>query len=42
MQSNSDQFNPKSDKTRLYKLPHIGKYSQQAQKVVKLFLLTLK
>ena len=30
--SNSDQSNPGSDKTRFYKLPYIGKYSEQAQK----------
>ena len=30
--SNSDQFNPESDKTRFYKLPYTGKYSEQVQK----------
>ena len=30
--SNSDQSNPESDKTRFYKLPYIGKYSEQVQK----------
>ena len=30
--SNSDQSNPVSDKTRFYKLPYIGKYSEQVQK----------
>ena len=27
--SNSDDSNPESDKTRFYKLPYIGKYSEQ-------------
>ena len=30
--SNSDQSNPESDKTRFYKLPYIGKYSEQSRK----------
>ena len=30
--SNSDQSNRESDKTRFYKLPYIGKYSEQVQK----------
>ena len=30
--SNSDQSNPESDKTRFYKLPYIGKYSEQVRK----------
>ena len=30
--SNSDKSNPESDKTRSYKLPYIGKYSEQVQK----------
>ena len=30
--SNSDQSNPESDKTHFYKLPYIGKYSEQVQK----------
>ena len=29
---NSDQPNPESDKTRFYKLPYIGKYSEQVQR----------
>ena len=33
--SNSDQSNAGSDKTRFYKLPFIGKYSEQVQNVVK-------
>ena len=32
MHSNNDQSNPKSHKTRFYKLPYIGKYSEQFQK----------
>ena len=32
MHSNSDQFNPESDKTRFYKLSYIGKYLEQVQK----------
>ena len=32
--SNSDQSNPESDKTRFYKLPYIGKYSEQVQKML--------
>ena len=30
--SNSDQSNPESDKTRFYKLPYTGKYSEEVQK----------
>ena len=30
--SNSDQSNPESDKRRFYKLPYVGKYSEQVQK----------
>ena len=30
--SSSDQSNPQSDKTRFYKLPYIGKYSDQVQR----------
>ena len=30
--SSSDQSNPESDKTRFYKLPYIGKHSEQVQK----------
>ena len=32
MHSNSDKSNPESDKTHSYKLPYIGKYSEQVQK----------
>ena len=32
MHTNSDQSNPESDKTRFYKPPCIGKYSEQVQK----------
>ena len=32
MHSNSDQSNRESDETRFYKLPYIGKYSEQVQK----------
>ena len=37
MHSNSDQSNPESDKTRFYKLPYIGKYSEQVQKKLSKF-----
>ena len=32
--SSSDQSNPESDKTRFYKLPYVGKYSEQLHKIL--------
>ena len=32
MHSNNERSNPESDKTHFYKLPYIGKYSEQVQK----------
>ena len=32
LHSSSDQSNPESDRTRVYKLPYIGKNSEQSQK----------